>query len=392
MRTKVVIIGGGPSGLLLSRLLSLENIDNVVLEKQSREHVQGRIRAGVLENGTIEMLRLAGVSKRLDNEGFKHNGIELSFKNHGFRIDLKKLTDKHVTVYGQTEVTKDLYEIIEKENGNIINCAEDVLPQNVGGINSFVTFKKNGIENKIMCDFVAGCDGFHGISRKVIPENLINVFERIYPFGWLGILSETPPVKEELIYANHGNGFALASMRNNNLSRYYIQTSLDDRVEAWDDKRFWEELKRRLPIEASESIITGPSIEKSIAPLRSFVCEPMNWNNLFLVGDAAHIVPPTGAKGLNLAVSDVYYLFNGLKKHYLFNDDKDLKNYSTKALSRVWKAIRFSWWMTTTFHKFPEQTSFDQRIQDSELEYLENSIASQTVLAENYVGLPYEEL
>ena len=390
MRTKVVIIGGGPSGLLLSRLLSLENIDNVVLEKQSREHVQGRIRAGVLENGTIEMLRLAGVSKRLENEGFKHNGIELSFKNHGFRIDLKKLTDKHVTVYGQTEVTKDLYEIIEKENGNIINCAEDVLPQKIGEINSFVTFKKNGIENKIMCDFIIGCDGYHGISRKIIPKNLINIFERVYPFGWLGILSETPPVKEELIYANHGNGFALASMRNNNLSRYYIQTSLDDRVESWDDKRFWEELKRRLPIEASESIITGPSIEKSIAPLRSFVCEPMNWNNLFLVGDAAHIVPPTGAKGLNLAVSDVYYLFNGLKKHYLFNDNKDLKNYSTKALSRVWKAIRFSWWMTTTFHKFPEQTSFDQRIQDSELEYLENSIASQKVLAENYVGLPFE--
>ena len=390
MRTKVVIIGGGPSGLLLSRLLSLENIDNVVLEKQSREHVQGRIRAGVLENGTIEMLRLAGVSKRLDNEGFKHNGIELSFKNHGFRIDLKKLTDKHVTVYGQTEVTKDLYEIIEKENGNIINCAEDVLPQKVGEINSFVTFKKNGIENKIMCDFIIGCDGYHGISRKIIPKNLINIFERVYPFGWLGILSETPPVKEELIYANHGNGFALASMRNNNLSRYYIQTSLDDRVESWDDKRFWKELKRRLPIEASESIITGPSIEKSIAPLRSFVCEPMNLNNLFLVGDAAHIVPPTGAKGLNLAVYDVYYLFNGLKKHYLFNDDKDLKNYSTKALSRVWKAIRFSWWMTTTFHKFPEQTSFDQRIQDSELEYLENSIASQKVLAENYVGLPFE--
>ena len=390
MRTKVVIIGGGPSGLLLSRLLSLENIDNVVLEKQSREHVQGRIRDGVLENGTIEMLRLAGVSKRLDNEGFKHNGIELSFKNHGFRIDLKKLTDKHVTVYGQTEVTKDLYEIIEKENGNIINCAEDVLPQKIGEINSFVTFKKNGIENKIMCDFIIGCDGYHGISRKIIPKNLINIFERVYPFGWLGILSETPPVKEELIYANHGNGFALASMRNNNLSRYYIQTSLDDRLEDWDDKKFWEELKRRLPIEASESIITGPSIEKSIAPLRSFVCEPMNWNNLFLVGDAAHIVPPTGAKGLNLAVSDVYYLFNGLKKHYLFNDDKDLKNYSTKALSRVWKAIRFSWWMTTTFHKFPEQTSFDQRIQDSELEYLENSIASQKVLAENYVGLPFE--
>ena len=389
MRTKVVIIGGGPSGLLLSRMLSLVDIDNVVLEKQSREHVQGRIRAGVLENGTIEMLRLAGVSNRLEKEGFKHNGIELSFKNHGFRIDLKKLTNKHVTVYGQTEVTKDLYEIIEKENCNIINCAEEVLPQNIGENNSFVTFKKNGIEKKIMCDFIAGCDGYHGICRKVIPKNLTNIFERVYPFGWLGILSETPPVKEELIYANHGNGFALASMRNKNLSRYYIQTSLHDKVEDWSDHRFWEELKRRLPLDASESLVTGPSIEKSIAPLRSFVCEPMNWNNLFLVGDASHIVPPTGAKGLNLAVSDVYYLFNGLKKHYLFGDNKDLKNYSAKALSRVWKAIRFSWWMTTTFHKFPEQTSFDQRIQDSELEYLENSIASQTVLAENYVGLPF---
>ena len=389
MRTKVVIIGGGPSGLLLSRLLSLENIDNVVLEKQSREHVQGRIRAGVLENGTIEMLRLAGVSKRLENEGFKHNGIELSFKNHGFRIDLKKLTDKHVTVYGQTEVTKDLYEIIDKENGNIINCAEDVLPQNVGEINSFVTFKKNGIENKIMCDFIVGCDGYHGISRKVIPENLINVFERIYPFGWLGILSETSPVSDELIYANHGSGFALASMRNQNLSRYYIQTSLNDKIEDWPDKKFWDELKKRLPTDSADTIITGESIEKSIAPLRSFVCEPMSWKKLFLVGDAAHIVPPTGAKGLNLAVSDVYYLHKAFQQYYKFEINDDLNSYSKNALSRVWKSIRFSWWMTTTFHKFPNQTSFDQRIQDSELEYLENSVASQTVLAENYVGLPY---
>ena len=389
MRTKVVIIGGGPSGLLLSRLLSLEGIDNVILEKQSKEHVVGRVRAGVLENGTIEMLRQAGVSSRLNEEGFKHDGIQLSFKNHGFRIDLKKLTKKHVTVYGQTEVTKDLYDIIEKEGGNIINGAENVSPHDIGKQESFVTFKKNGVEKKITCDFVAGCDGYHGISRKTIPKKLVNSFERVYPFGWLGILSETTPVSEELIYANHGNGFALASMRNNNLSRYYIQTSLSDKIEDWDDNRFWEELKRRLPSKAAETIITGPSIEKSIAPLRSFVCEPMSWQNLYLVGDAAHIVPPTGAKGLNLAISDVYYLFNAFKKYYLFNDNNGLEQYSTRALTRVWKAIRFSWWMTTTFHKFPDQSSFDQRIQDSELEYLENSLASQTVLAENYVGLPY---
>ena len=389
MRTKVVIIGGGPSGLLLSRLLSLEGIDNVILEKQSKEHVIGRVRAGVLENGSIEMLSQAGVSSRLNEEGFKHDGIQLSFKNHGFRIDLKKLTKKHVTVYGQTEVTKDLYDIIEKEGGNIINGAENVSPHDIGKQESFVTFKKNGVEKKITCDFVAGCDGYHGISRKTIPKKLVNSFERVYPFGWLGILSETTPVSEELIYANHGNGFALASMRNNNLSRYYIQTSLSDKIEDWDDNRFWKELKRRLPSKAAETIITGPSIEKSIAPLRSFVCEPMSWQNLYLVGDAAHIVPPTGAKGLNLAVSDVYYLFNAFKKYYVFNDNNGLEQYSTRALTRVWKAIRFSWWMTTTFHKFPEQSSFDQRIQDSELEYLENSVASQTVLAENYVGLPY---
>lgn len=389
MRTKVVIIGGGPSGLLLSRLLSLDGIDNIVLEKQSKSHVIGRIRAGVLESGTTKMLQKAGVSGRLNKEGFVHDGIQLSFKNHGFRIDLKKLTNKHVTVYGQTEVTKDLYEKIEKENYNIINNVDDVLPQDLDQKNPFVTFKKDGVENKIKCDFVAGCDGYHGISRQVIPQNLTKIYEKVYPFGWLGILSETPPVSDELIYANHGNGFALASMRNSNLSRYYIQTPITDKIENWTDKKFWEELKKRLPTHAADTLITGKSIEKSIAPLRSFVCEPMSWQKLFLVGDAAHIVPPTGAKGLNLAVSDVYYLYNGLKKHYLLNIDNDLKLYSQIALSRVWKAIRFSWWMTTTFHKFPEQTDFDQCIQDSELAYLENSIASQTVLAENYVGLPF---
>ena len=389
MRTKVVIIGGGQSGLLLSRLLSLDGIDNIVLEKQSKSHVIGRIRAGVLESGTTKMLQKAGVSGRLNKEDFVHDGIQLSFKNHGFRIDLKKLTNKHVTVYGQTEVTKDLYEKIEKENSNIINNVDDVLPQDLDQKNPFVTFKKDGVENKIKCDFVAGCDGYHGISRQVIPQNLTKIYEKVYPFGWLGILSETPPVSDELIYANHGNGFALASMRNSNLSRYYIQTPITDKIENWTDKKFWEELKKRLPTHAADTLITGKSIEKSIAPLRSFVCEPMSWQKLFLVGDAAHIVPPTGAKGLNLAVSDVYYLYNGLKKHYLLNIDNDLKLYSQIALSRVWKAIRFSWWMTTTFHKFPEQTDFDQCIQDSELAYLENSIASQTVLAENYVGLPF---
>ena len=389
MRTNVVIIGGGPSGLLLSRLLSIDGINNVVLEKQSEEHVTGRIRAGVLESGTIEMLKKAGVANRLEREGFKHDGIQLSFKNHGFRINLKKLTNKHVTVYGQTEVTKDLYSIIKKENGEIINNAEDVLPQDVNAETPFVTFKKNGVEKKIMCDFIAGCDGFHGVSRSIIPKSIVKNYERIYPFGWLGILSETPPVSDELIYANHGNGFALASMRNKKLSRYYIQTPLNEKIEHWTDEKFWDELKKRLPTEAADTIVTGISIEKSIAPLRSFVCEPMSWKKLFLVGDAAHIVPPTGAKGLNLAVSDVHYLHNALKKYFKFNTNYDLKMYSQNALSRVWKAIRFSWWMTTTFHKFPEQSSFDQRIQDSEIEYLENSVASQRVLAENYVGLPY---
>ena len=389
MRTQVVIIGGGPSGLLLAQLLLLSEIDCIILEKHTKEYVLSRVRAGVLEQGTVDLLKKAGVHKRIKKEGFRHNGIFLSAKNNSFRIDFKNLVNKPVTVYGQTEVTKDLYEIIQKENGTIINNAEEVFPKEIDTENPYVTFKKNGIETKITCDFIVGCDGYRGISRSTIPKSIIKTHERVYPFGWLGILSETSPVSDELIYANHGSGFALASMRNQNLSRYYIQTSLNDKIEDWPDIKFWDELKKRLPTEAADTIMTGQSIEKSIAPLRSFVCEPMSWKKLFLVGDAAHIVPPTGAKGLNLAFSDVYYLYKAFEQYYKFEINDDLDIYSSKALSRVWKAIRFSWWMTTTFHKFPDQTSFDQRIQDSELEYLENSVASQTVLAENYVGLPY---
>ena len=389
MRTQVLIIGGGPSGLLLSQLLSLSEIDCIVLEKHTKEHVLSRVRAGVLEQGTVDLLKKAGVYKRIQKEGLHHNGIFLSAKNNSFRIDFKKLVNKSVTVYGQTEVTRDLYSAREKSNGIIFNSVKNVMPHDFNTNKPYVTFNQQGEEKKVFCDFIAGCDGFHGVSRQAVPRGKIKTSERVYPFGWLGVLSETPPVNDELIYANHETGFALASMRNNNLSRYYIQTSIKDKIEKWDDKKFWIELRRRLPIEAAENLITGPSIEKSIAPLRSFVAEPMKFGSLFLVGDAAHIVPPTGAKGLNLAFSDVYYLFQSLKNYYK-NDDKNAINYySDRALTRVWKAIRFSWWMTTTLHKFPGQSSFDQKIQEAELEYLESSISSQRALAENYVGLPF---
>ena len=389
MRTQVLIIGGGPSGLLLSQLLHLSGIDCMTLEKHSKEHVMSRIRAGVLEQGTVNLLKKAGVHKRIEKEGFRHNGIFLSAKNHSFRIDFKKLVNNAVTVYGQTEVTSDLYSAREKSNGIIFNSAKDVMPYDFNTNKPYVTFNHEGVEKKVFCDFIVGCDGFHGVSRQAIPKKEIRISERVYPFGWLGVLSETPPVNDELIYANHETGFALASMRNRNLSRYYIQTSIKDKIEKWDDKNFWLELKKRLPFEASENLITGPSIEKSIAPLRSFVAEPMKYGSLFLVGDAAHIVPPTGAKGLNLAFSDVHYLYESLKNYYKNDDKNAINNYSNMALTRVWKTIRFSWWMTTTLHKFPGQSSFDQRIQEAELEYLKSSISSQRALAENYVGLPF---
>ena len=388
MRTQVVIIGGGPSGLLLSQLLHLSGIDTIVLERRSRDYVLSRIRAGVLEGGTVEMLRKAGVAGRLDREGFVHGGTYLAARNKGFRIDFEALIDRRVTVYGQTELTRDLYEARDQMDGKVIHDVDGVTPQGLDGDAPFVTYVKDGSEHRIDCDFVAGCDGFHGVSRQSIPSTILREFERVYPFAWLGVLSETPPVSHELIYANHTRGFALCSMRNENLSRYYIQAPTDDPLEKWSDDVFWDELKRRIPEDAADTIITGPSIEKAITPLRSYVAEPMRWGRLFLVGDAAHIVPPTGAKGLNLAVSDVHYLYEALKQHYA-GDEAGIDGYSEQALARVWKSVRFSWWMTTMMHRFPDQTEFDQRIQDAELDYLQNSVAAQTQLAENYVGLPY---
>ena len=389
MRTQVCIIGGGPSGFLIGQLLYRAGVDTIILERKSREHVLGRIRAGVLENGTCRMLEEAGVGDRLAREGFQHEGTFIAAAGRKFRIDFKRHTQKKVTVYGQTELTADLYRARDRAGLDTIHNVDDVAIHDVTTDMAHITFVKNGHEQRIESDFIIGCDGFHGVSRQTIPVAIRKEFEQVYPFGWLGILSETPPVSEELIYANHERGFALCSMRNERLSRYYVQTSLNDKVEHWSDKRFWEELKRRLPEETADILVTGPSIEKSIAPLRSFICEPMQWGNLFLVGDAAHIVPPTGAKGLNLAVSDVHYLSKALISFYK-GDDKDMINgYSAKALERVWKASRFSWWMTTTLHHFPDYGDFGQRIQEAEIAYLEGSRVAQGVLAENYVGLPY---
>ncbi|MGR3571997.1 4-hydroxybenzoate 3-monooxygenase [Brevirhabdus sp.] len=389
MRTQVCIIGGGPSGLLLSQILHRAGIDTVVLERKSRDYVLGRIRAGVLEWGTVELLRSAGVGARMDAEGFAHDGTFLALQNRGFRIDFRQLTGKQVMVYGQTEVTRDLYDARAAAEGKILHGVEGVTLHDPDGDAPFVSYVLNGTEHRVDCDYIAGCDGFHGVSRTSVPAAVRKEYERTYPFGWLGILSQTPPVSHELIYANHARGFALCSMRNRHLSRYYIQAPLDDPIEKWTDDRFWDELRRRIPDDAAQSLVTGPSVEKSLAPLRSFVAEPMRWGRLFLVGDAAHIVPPTGAKGLNLAMSDVHYLSRALIAYYRDRDVGGIDRYAATALARAWKAIRFSWWFTTTMHRFPDQSEFDQRIQESELEYLEHSAAAQTVLAENYIGLPY---
>jgi p-hydroxybenzoate 3-monooxygenase len=389
MRTQVAIIGSGPSGLLLGQLLTNAGIDNLILERSSQDYVLGRIRAGVLEEGTCGMLDEAGAGARMRREGLPHDGFDLTFAGEHHRINLFDLTAKRVMVYGQTEVTRDLMDKRAETGGVTVYEAANVKPHGFDGAAPYVTYEKDGVEHRVDCDFIAGCDGYHGPSRKAVEGKGLETFERVYPFGWLGIVAEVPPVSHELIYSNHPRGFALCSMRSHTRSRYYVQCSLEERVEEWSDDRFWDELRGRLPTESAEAVTTGPSIEKSIAPLRSFVAEPMRFGRLFLVGDAAHIVPPTGAKGLNLAASDVRYLFDGLREHYADKSDAGIDAYSQRALARVWKAERFSWWMTNTMHRFPDTGTFGQRIQEAELAYLVGSRAASTSLAENYVGLPY---
>ncbi len=393
MKTQVAIIGAGPSGLLLGQLLHRQGIDNVILERRSGEYVLSRIRAGVLEQGMVDLLREAGVDRRMDEEGIPHDGFELAFDNRRVRVDLEGLTGgKTVMVYGQTEVTRDLMEAREAVGATTIYEAENVQPHDLDTDHPYVTFEKDGETCRLDCDYVAGCDGYHGVARRSIPEDRIKTFERVYPFGWLGILSDTPPVSDELIYANHERGFALCSMRSKTRSRYYVQVPEDEKVEDWSDERFWDELKARLPDDVAGKLVTGPSIEKSIAPLRSFVAEPMQYGRLFLVGDAAHIVPPTGAKGLNLAASDVNTLYRLMVKVYQEGRTDLIARYSEVCLRRVWKAERFSWWMTTNLHKFSAGEDFERRIQQAELDYYTSSQAGLTTIAENYVGLPYESL
>lgn len=390
MRTQVAIIGSGPSGLLLGQLLAEAGIDTVILDRAGKDYILGRVRAGVLEEGTVGLLDKANAGARMHAEGLPHDGFSLAFDGRDHRIDLFGLTGgKRVMVYGQTEVTHDLMECRATIGALSIYDAVNVQPHDFDGQAPYVTYEKDGAEHRIDCDFIAGCDGFHGASRKAVPEKSVHTFEKVYPFGWLGILADVAPVSHELIYANHPRGFALCSMRSAHRSRYYIQCPLDEKVEDWSDDRFWDEVRRRLPSHHAEAMITAPSFEKSIAPLRSFVAEPMRFGRLFLAGDAAHIVPPTGAKGLNLAASDVHYLFCGLIEHYKDRSNAGIEAYSQKALARVWKAVRFSWWMTTMLHRFPDTGDFDQRIQEAELDYLTHSRAASTVLAENYVGLPF---
>ena len=389
MRTQVGIIGSGPAGLLLSQLLDLHGIDSVILERRSRDYVLGRIRAGVLEEGMVNMLRLAEVGGRMDREGLVHEGFEMAFGDRRFRIDLKKYTGKTVMIYGQTELTRDLMEARDARGGQLVYEAEGVAIHDLDTDRPKLRYKKGGLEHEVVCDYIAGCDGFRGVSRRSIPDDVLKTHERVYPFGWLGVLSETRPVSKEVIYVNHWRGFALCSMRSMTRSRYYIQCAFDEDLEEWTDDRFWDALRARLPHEAAESMEIGPSIEKSIAPLRSFVAEPMRFGRLFLAGDAAHIVPPTGAKGLNLAASDIYYLHRAFVAFYKEGRSDLMDTYSESCLKRVWKAERFSWWLSTVLHRFPDQSTFDRGIQLAELDYLADSEAAKASFAENYVGLPF---
>jgi len=389
MKTQVAIVGAGPAGLLLGALLHRAGVDAVIVEQRSADYVLGRIRAGVLEQTTIDLLDEAGMSARAHAEGLVHDGIELSFGGSRHRIDFKALTGKHVLVYGQTEVTRDLMHARDAAGLATVYDAQQVSVHGFDGTHPQVRYRRDGQDHVVECDFIAGCDGFHGVCRASVPAPAIKTYERVYPFGWLGLLSETPPVSHELIYSNSPRGFSLCSMRSTHRSRYYLQCGADDKVERWSDDAFWDELRRRLDPDVAATLVTGPSLEKSIAPLRSFVAEPIRFGRLFLAGDAAHIVPPTGAKGLNLAASDVGYLARALAQHYA-GDDRGVDTYSERCLRRIWKAERFSWWFTSLMHDFPETGAFGHKMQMAELDYLVHSNAASTALAENYVGLPFE--
>lgn len=386
----VVIIGGGPAGLLLGQLLHNAGVETVILERRDRAYVEGRIRAGVLEQGTVDMLREAGVADRLEREGIPHDGVEIAGNDARFRIDMAQLTGgKTVTVYGQTEITKDLIQARLDCGADLVFDAEDVTLADIDGPISRVHYTKDGTRHSLTCDYVAGCDGFHGVCRQSLPDSAITIFERVYPFAWLGILARAKPASEELIYAHHDRGFALFSMRSEEISRNYIQCRPDEDLSAWSDDRIWDELRLRVGDSDGTVVNEGPIFDKGVTPMRSFVAEPLRHGTLFLAGDAAHIVPPTGAKGLNLAVSDIHYLSRGLIARYREDNTDLLDRYSHDALSRVWKAERFSWWMTSLLHTFPEANAFDIRMQKAEIDYLKSSPAAQTALAENYVGLPF---
>ena len=391
MRTQVAIIGAGPSGLLLGQLLHKAGIDAIIIERQSGDYVLGRIRAGVLEQVAIDLLDEAGVGQRMHAEGLIHGGFDMLFKGERHRIDMNKLTGgKNVMVYGQTEVTRDLMDARKAAGLTTVYEASNVTVHDFDSAKPSVRYEKDGQSHEIQCDFIAGCDGFHGVCRASAPRGAIREFEKVYPFGWLGVLSDTPPVHEELIYANSPRGFALCSQRSATRSRYYLQVPLTDKVEDWSDEAFWQELRMRLDEEAREQLITGPSIEKSIAPLRSFVTEPMRFGRMFLAGDAAHIVPPTGAKGLNLAATDVKYLSNALIEFYKDHTEAGIDDYSERCLRRIWRAERFSWWFTSLMHRFPENGEIGQKFQEAELDYIIHSEAGSRSVAENYVGLPLD--